>query len=63
MYMKYFSGPFVIILLLNFIATSASAQTKVYNIINYGAVADGKTNNTNVIQSAIDDASADGGGR
>ena len=32
-----------------------------YNIMNYGAVADGMTNNAAAIQSAIDDASVNGG--
>ena len=63
MYMKYFLKLFVTILLLKLITAPASAQTKIYNIANYGAVADGKTNNANVIQRAIDDASANGGGR
>src|SRR3569833_2361444 len=48
--------------LLSCVAVKASAQSKVYNIVRYGAVADGKTNNTIVIQKAIDEASAQGGG-
>lgn len=36
---------------------------KDYNIINYGALADGKTMNTSSIQSAIDAANKNGGGR
>jgi hypothetical protein len=38
------------------------AQTRVYNINNYGAKADGKTDNTTAIQTTIDKASANGGG-
>ena len=34
-----------------------------YNIVSYGAVADGTTLNTRSIQSAIDDCAAHGGGR
>lgn len=33
-----------------------------YNILNYGAIADGKTINTAAIQKAIDDCHANGGG-
>ncbi len=36
---------------------------KKYNILNFGAVADGKTLNTQSIQSAIDKAGNDGGGQ
>ena len=63
MSMKYFLKSASTLLLFGFIGTSVPAQTKIYNITNYGAVADGKTNNTNVIQRAIDEASANGGGR
>jgi polygalacturonase len=38
------------------------AQSQEYNILNYGAVADGKTVNTLFIQKAIDECSANGGG-
>ena len=34
-----------------------------YNIVDFGAVADGKTLNTNAIQAAIDACSTSGGGR
>jgi polygalacturonase len=51
-----------VLLLSAFISTAASAQIKTYNIKHYGAIADGKTNNTAAIQKAIDEASANGGG-
>ena len=34
----------------------------IYNITNYGAVADGVTNNSTAIQKAIDECTAAGGG-
>ena len=40
-----------------------SLLSKDYNIISFGAVADGKTLNTLAIQKAIDKAYEDGGGR
>lgn len=43
-------------------AVKVSAQPNVYNIARRGAVADGKTNNTIVIQKVIDEASTKGGG-
>ena len=52
---------FFIVSLVGF-ATITLAQTQVYNITHYGAIADGKTNNTTAIQKAIDEASAKGGG-
>lgn len=61
--MKYLLKALSIILLCGFISMTSSAQIKTYNIKNYGAVADGKTNNTAAIQKAIDGASANGGGR
>lgn len=36
---------------------------KDYNILSYGAIADGRTLNTRMIQNAIDEAHTDGGGR
>jgi polygalacturonase len=36
---------------------------KVYNVVDFGAKADGKTKNTKAIQAAIDKCSADGGGQ
>jgi polygalacturonase len=61
--MKYFFKRLSIILLSGFIGTTVSAQIKTYNIKSYSAIADGKTNNTAAIQKAIDEASANGGGR
>ena len=52
-----------VLLLPGFISIAASAQIKTYNIKHYGAIADGKTNNTIAIQKAINKASANGGGR
>ena len=46
-------------ILFFFITVSASAQT--YNIIDYGAVAGGKTINTKAIQAAIDHCAQTGG--
>src|SRR5258708_24950614 len=62
MSMKFFFKSFSATLLCSLIGISAQAQTKVYNITRYGAVADDKTNNTAAIQKAIDEASANGGG-
>lgn len=39
-----------------------SAQSTTYNIIHFGAVADGKTVNTTAIQKAIDECNQNGGG-
>ncbi len=38
-------------------------QIKSYNIIDFGAKADGITNNSTAIQKAIDKASSNGGGK
>jgi polygalacturonase len=43
--------------------THSFIQAKDYNIINFGAVSDAKTLNTEFIQKAINQASQDGGGR
>ncbi|MEW6235358.1 MAG: glycosyl hydrolase family 28 protein, partial [Candidatus Omnitrophota bacterium] len=53
-----FSGLF----LTSVLAFADSPQKPFYNILDYGAVADGKTLNTQAIQSAIDDAAQAGGG-
>lgn len=63
MSMKYFFKSFAVVLVYGFISITASAQIKTYNITAYGAVADGKTNNTSAIQQAINEASANGGGQ
>jgi polygalacturonase len=39
-----------------------TAFAPTYNIVDYKAVADGKTVNTKAIQQAIDDCAAHGGG-
>jgi len=51
-----------VVLILGCAIVKASPQGKIYNIARHGAVADGKTNNTIVIQKVIDEASAQGGG-
>ncbi|HEY8917152.1 MAG TPA: glycosyl hydrolase family 28-related protein, partial [Chitinophaga sp.] len=61
--MKIFKNGTLISLILSFSTFQLAAQQKTYNITAYGAKADGKTNNTTAIQSAIDKASANGGGR
>ncbi|WP_428232544.1 glycoside hydrolase family 28 protein [Flavobacterium sp.] len=49
-----------LILFLSFIVFQTSAKNT--NILDYGAIADGKTLNTKAVQKAIDDCSASGGG-
>jgi Endopolygalacturonase len=41
---------------------SAAARQSMYNVIDFGAKGDGKTNNTKAINTAIDAASKNGGG-
>ena len=50
----------VTVAILSFLSV---AQAKDYLITAYGAKADGKTNNASFIQKAIDEASANGGGK
>ena len=53
---------YLLIFISIFTALHSSAQ-KIFNIKNYGAVADGQTLNTKAIQNAIDDAVKNGGGK
>jgi polygalacturonase len=52
----------VLLLCLQCLSFTSFSQST-YNIINYGAVADGKTMNTKSIQKAIDQCAAKGGGQ
>jgi polygalacturonase len=65
-YYKKSTRTFVVCILLCVVARSQvtrdSAKILVYDITGYGAVADGKTSNTTVIQNAIDDCHKHGGG-
>lgn len=58
MHLRISSISFILLLFIPFITFS-----KDYNIVDFGAIADGKTLNTKSIQAAIDKAHADGGGR
>lgn len=53
---------FYIVLFLIVLQISSFAKTRQYNIADFGAVPDGKTLNTEVIQRVIDKVSSDGGG-
>ena len=57
--MKKFSLVLIVISLLKI----SYAQPKDFEIVKYGAKADGITNNVDAIQHAIDDANKNGGGR
>jgi len=54
----------IFFILLTFISCTlyAKSENKVYNVADYGAIADGRTINTIAIQKAIDECNADGGG-
>ena len=52
----------MIILLFYILASSVSAQEMFYNVLDYGAKGDGKTNNTAAINAAVDAAAKNGGG-
>ncbi len=52
----------IIALLMFFMGLSVSAQNILYNVLDYGVIGDGKTNNTIAINAAIDDAVKNGGG-
>ncbi len=58
--MKYFRLKIVMIVLA--LTFSVSAQDMFYNIVDYGAKGDGKTNNTKAINTAINVAANNGGG-
>lgn len=53
----------IVLVTLGVYSNSFAQIGKVYNIENYGAIGDGKTMNTEVIQNVIDMASKDGGGQ
>ena len=52
----------VIVLLILLIATSVQAQKRFYNVLDYGARGDGRTNNTQAINTAIETAAKNDGG-
>ncbi len=52
----------VLILFLSISVLSVTAKTLFYNVLDYGAKGDGKTNNTRAINGAIEAAAKDGGG-
>ncbi len=49
--------------LIFYLAITTWIQAKEYNILDFGAKPDGQTLNTNIIQSAIDQLSKEGGGK
>lgn len=53
----------IYISLVLFLLITTEIQAKEYNILDFGAVPDGKTINTEAIQSAIDQLSETGGGK
>ncbi len=61
--MKVFLLSFLTGCLILSSATIVLSQQKVFDIASFGAVPDGRTNNTKAIQKAIDKAASAGGGR
>ena len=58
--MKTILSSIIISILLT---TNVYSQRKIFNILSFGAIGDGKTMNTSEIQKTIDAASSAGGGR
>lgn len=54
--------PFVVLLTLLF-SIQISAQTSIYNVMDYGAKGDGRHDDASAIQLAIDRCSESGGGK
>ena len=50
------------LLLLISIVLTTSAKSIFYNVVDFGAKGDGKTNNTKAINSAVEAAAKNGGG-
>ena len=51
-----------VLVLIFFLVLSVDAQDIFYNVLDYGAKGDGKTNNTAAINAAINAAAGNGGG-